>query len=139
MDEVVGMNFGENWISIDEDVDYDRDAHAKVQEVVDGYPGLRRDVQTYLKERIREVLTGSSETIVVHIFGDDLPRSRRPPRTLLAGSRESTASVEANIELQDDVPQVEVQVDLATAQSLRASSPATFVVAATMVAERGGR
>ena len=39
-------------------------------------PGLRRDVQTYLKERIREVLTGSSETIVVHIFGDDLETLR---------------------------------------------------------------
>ena len=47
-----------------------------MQEVVDGYPGLRRDVQTYLKERIREVLTGSSETIVVQIFGDDLETLR---------------------------------------------------------------
>ena len=45
---------------------------AAVQEVVDGYPGLRRDVQTYLKERIREVLTGAGETIVVRIYGDDL-------------------------------------------------------------------
>jgi Cu/Ag efflux pump CusA len=31
-----------------------------------------RDVQTYLKERIREVLTGSSDEIVVRILGDDL-------------------------------------------------------------------
>ena len=70
-DEPYGIHFGENWISIDESADYDKTL-AAVQEVVDGYPGLRRDVQTYLKERIREVLTGSSETIVVHIFGDDL-------------------------------------------------------------------
>ena len=49
---------------------------AKIQEVVDGYPGLRRDVQTYLKERIREVLTGSSDTINVKIFGDDLETLR---------------------------------------------------------------
>ena len=33
---------------------------AAVQEAVDGYPGLYRDVQTYLKERIKEVLTGAS-------------------------------------------------------------------------------
>ena len=70
-DEVVGINFGENWISVDPDVDYDDDL-AAVQEVVDGYPGLLRDVQTYLKERIREVLTGSSEAIVVRIYGTDL-------------------------------------------------------------------
>jgi Cu/Ag efflux pump CusA len=70
-DEPYGIEFGENWISIDPSVDYDA-THAAVQEVVDGYPGLRRDVQTYLKERIREVLTGSSEAIVVRIYGPDL-------------------------------------------------------------------
>ena len=40
--------------------------------MVDGYPGLYRDVQTYLKERIREVLTGSSDAIVVRIYGPEL-------------------------------------------------------------------
>ncbi len=69
------MYFGENWISVDPAVDYD-ETLAKVQEAVDGYPGLFRDVQTYLKERIREVLTGSSDAIVVRIYGDDLARLR---------------------------------------------------------------
>jgi hypothetical protein len=71
MDEVVGIYFGENWISVDPNVDYDATL-AKIQEVVDGYPGLYRDVQTYLKERIREVLTGAGEAIVVRIFGPEL-------------------------------------------------------------------
>lgn len=70
-DEVVGMNFTENWISIDPKVDYDK-THAAVQKVVDGYPGLQRDVQTYLKERTKEVLTGSSDAIIIRIVGDDL-------------------------------------------------------------------
>ena len=63
--------FGENWISVDPKVDYD-ETLASVQEVVDGYPGIYRDVQTYLRERIKEVLTGSSDAIVVRIYGDDL-------------------------------------------------------------------
>ena len=71
MDEVVGIYFGENWISVDPNVDYDETV-AKIQEVVDGYPGLYRDVQTYLKERIREVLTGSGEAIVIRIYGPEL-------------------------------------------------------------------
>ncbi len=70
-DEVVGVNFGENWISISRDADYDK-THASIEEMVEGYPGLYRDVQTYLKERIREVLTGAGEAIVVRIFGPDL-------------------------------------------------------------------
>ena len=94
-DEPYGVEFGENWISIDPAVDYDK-THAAVLEVVNGYPGLRRDVQTYLKERIREVLTGSSDAIVVRVYGPDLgklkelaeddrgedrrhPRHHRPP------------------------------------------------------------
>ncbi len=56
-DEVYGIYFTENWISVDPDKDYDATLE-RIQTVVDGYPGLRRDVQTYLKERIREVLTG---------------------------------------------------------------------------------
>jgi Cu/Ag efflux pump CusA len=56
-DEPVGMNFTENWVSVDPKADYDSTFNA-IQETVDGYPGIYRDVQTYLKERIREVLTG---------------------------------------------------------------------------------
>ncbi len=70
-DEVVGPNFTENWISIDPKADYEGTV-AKVQEVVDGYPGLYRDVLTYLRERVKEVLTGTSASIVVRIYGSDL-------------------------------------------------------------------
>ncbi|MGC4013240.1 MAG: efflux RND transporter permease subunit [Luteolibacter sp.] len=70
-DEVVGPNFTENWISIDPSVDYEQTV-AKVQEVVDGYPGLYRDVLTYLRERVKEVLTGTSASIVIRIYGSDL-------------------------------------------------------------------
>ncbi len=58
-DEVYGPNFTELWISIDPDVDY----HAtlkKIQAAMDGYPGMFCDVQTYLKERSKEVLSGTS-------------------------------------------------------------------------------
>src|SRR5882724_10635724 len=70
-DEPYGINFTENWVSIDPAVDYDKTVK-RIQETVDGYPGLIRDVQTYLKERIREVLTGASDAIVVRIYGDDV-------------------------------------------------------------------
>jgi len=70
-DEVVGSNFTENWISISKDVPYDSTIN-KIQEVVDGYPGLYRDVLTYLRERVKEVLTGTSASIVVRIYGADL-------------------------------------------------------------------
>ena len=69
-DEVVGPNFTELWISLDEKADYDGSV-ARIKEVVDGYPGLFRDVLTYLRERIKEVLTGAGATVVVRIYGPE--------------------------------------------------------------------
>jgi Cu/Ag efflux pump CusA len=113
-DEVVGVDFGENWISIAPEVDYEA-THAMIQEVVDGYPGLRRDVQTYLKERIREVLTGSSDTIVVRIFGPDLDVLRDKAEEVEAALGKVDGITDLHRELQVEVPQVEVEVDLARA------------------------
>ena len=111
MDEVVGIYFGENWVSVDPSVDYDETVD-NIQATVDGYPGLYRDVQTYLKERIREVLTGASEAIVVRIYGPDLQTLRAKANEV----RDEIAGVEGvvdlNVELNVDVPQVEIQVDL---------------------------
>ncbi len=114
-DEPVGIDFGENWISVDPAADYDETV-ARVQEVVDGYPGLFRDVLTYLKERIREVLTGSSEAITIRIYGPDLKvlRERASEVNELLGSIPGVK--ENHVEFQEDIPQVQVEVDLAAAQ-----------------------
>jgi CzcA family heavy metal efflux pump len=114
-DEPYGIYFGENWISVDPKVDYDKTL-AHVQEVVDGYPGIRRDVQTYLKERIREVLTGSSDALVVRVFGDDLHTLEAQAEKVLTKMEGIEGLVEPKIELHSDIPQVEVKVDLAAAQ-----------------------
>jgi CzcA family heavy metal efflux pump len=114
-DEPYGIYFGENWISVDPKVDYD-ETLAKVQETVMGYPGLVRDVQTYLKERIREVLTGSSDEIVVRILGDDLDVLHEQAERVLQEVEGIKGVVEPKIELHEDIPQVEVKVDLAAAE-----------------------
>ena len=114
-DEPYGIYFGENWISVDPEVDYDKTL-AHVQEVVDGYPGIRRDVQTYLKERIREVLTGSSDALVVRVFGDDLDELHAQADRVMEAMEGIDGLVEPKVELHDDIPQVEVKVNLAAAQ-----------------------
>ena len=115
MDEVVGIDFGENWISVDPSVDYDETV-ARIQAVVDGYPGLYRDVQTYLKERIREVLTGSSEAITIRVFGPDLHLLRGQAERVNEVIAEIPGVIENHVEHQLDVPQVQVEVDLAAAR-----------------------
>ena len=114
-DEPYGIYFTENWISVDPSVDYDKTL-ASVQETVDGYPGLVRDVQTYLKERIREVLTGSSDTVVIRIYGQDLEVLREKAGEVLAALEGIEGIADLKKELHMETPQVEIEVDLAKAQ-----------------------
>lgn len=114
-DEPYGIYFTENWISVDPAVDYDATL-AKVQEAVDGYPGLIRDVQTYLKERIREVLTGSSDTVVVRIYGPELEGLRAASDRVLEALEGIDGIADLKKEAHVDVPQVDIEVDLVAAQ-----------------------
>jgi len=107
-DEVVGPNFTELWISLDPEMEYDPIV-AKTRKVVEGYPGLYRDLLTYLRERVKEVLTGTSASIVVRIFGPNLE--------ILLDKAQEVKQVIANIEGVTDlkvqpltlIPQIEVK------------------------------
>jgi CzcA family heavy metal efflux pump len=106
-DEVVGPNFTELWISVDPRADYDRTV-ARVQEIVDGYPGLYRDLLTYLKERIKEVLTGSGASLVVRIFGPNLDGLREQADAVGKAVAGIPGVADLKVEPQVLVPQVEV-------------------------------
>ncbi|MBI4601201.1 MAG: efflux RND transporter permease subunit, partial [Planctomycetes bacterium] len=108
-DEVVGPNFTELWISIDPAADHDATV-ARIQEAVDGYPGLYRDLLTYLKERIKEVLTGASATVVVRVFGPDLDALRSKAQELARTIGEIEGVADLKVEPQVLVPQVTVRL-----------------------------
>jgi len=108
-DEVVGPNFTELWISLDPKVDY-HSTIAKVQSIVDGYPGLYRDLLTYLKERIKEVLSGGSGAIVVRLYGPNLDVLRAKAAEIGAVIAEVDGVTNLQVEPQVEIPQVEVRV-----------------------------
>jgi Cu/Ag efflux pump CusA len=114
-DEPYGVYFGENWISVDPSVNYDETVDS-IQAVVDGYPGLYRDVQTYLKERIREVLTGAKQAVVVRLYGDDVNVLREQADRVKAALEEVDGLASLTVELQTPIPQIEVELNLAAAQ-----------------------
>jgi Cu/Ag efflux pump CusA len=109
------VNFGENWISVNPAVDYDKTL-ASVQDKVDSYPGLYHDVQTYLRERIKETLTGTSESIVVRIYGPDLDVLYAKADEVSNKLQNIPSLVDTHADFQEEVPQLEVEVDLAAAQ-----------------------
>jgi len=132
-EEVVGMNAAENWVSIDPNADYDATV-AAIQKVINGYPGLFHDVRTYLNERIDEVLVGSSDDIVVRIFGPDLGALRSKAAEVRQALAQINGAVDVHTELQVDVPHVQVEVDLAKAQRYGLKPGDVRRAAATLVA-----
>ena len=108
-DEVVGPNFTELWISIDEKVPYKLTVD-KVENAVNGYPGLTRDVLTYLRERIKEVLTGAGATIVVRLYGPDTAVLRAKAQEVYDAIQDLPGVASPKVEQQVLVPQLDVRL-----------------------------
>jgi Cu/Ag efflux pump CusA len=110
-DQIVGINSGQIWVSIDPTADYEKTV-AAIRETIDGYPGIDRNVQTYLRDKLNEVLTGAGSAIVVRIYGpkrEILREKAEEVRQALSGIR---GIVDLNAEGQTEEPQVQVQVNL---------------------------
>jgi len=132
-EEVSGVNFGENWVSVSPSADYEKTV-AAINRVVNGYPGLFRNVETYLNERIDEILGGSSFPLLVRVYGQDLGRLRATANAVRARVGEVDGVQDASVELQEDVPQIQVSVDLAAARRVGVKPGDVRRAAATMVA-----
>src|SRR4051812_31998798 len=144
-EEVAGVNLGENWVSVDPSVDYD-ETLAAIEDLTNEYPGLFRETQTYLDERIEEVVSGGKEPVVVRVFGSDLTVLREKAgeiNRIMAGIQ---GTRDHHVDISTDVPQIQVEVDLARAARFGLKPGDVRRAAATLVAGeevgdifRGGR
>ena len=89
---------------------------AQIQTIVDGYPGLTRDLLTYLRERIKEVLTGASATIVVRIFGPNLAELGTTAADVARALADIDGVADLTVQQLTMVPQVEVRMRPEAAQ-----------------------
>jgi CzcA family heavy metal efflux pump len=132
-EEVFGVNFGENWISLDPSADYE-ETLGEIEEVADGYPGLFREVQTYLDERIEEVLTGSKEPIVIRVYGEDLGVLRSKSQEIVKILAGIDGVKDAHTDISSDIPQIEVRTNLAEAEKYGLKPGDVRRAAATLMA-----
>lgn len=114
-DEVVGPNFTELWVSIDADADYQKTV-AAIQQSMRGYAGIFTDVQTYLKERSKEVLSGTSASIVVRLFGPDLAVLRKQAEAIKQTMQTVDGISDLKVEPQVLIPQIEIRLKQDVAQ-----------------------
>ncbi len=113
-DQVVGSNAGMLWVNLDTAAPYAATV-AAVNEVIDGYPGLFRAVQTYQPERVGDALTLAGNEIAVRIYGYDLAVLEDKAQELTQALAEINGIVAAQPTSLGEEPQVQIEVDLAAA------------------------
>jgi Cu/Ag efflux pump CusA len=115
-DAVVGINSGEIWVNLDPTADYEA-TEAAVQEVVDGYTGLSRQVETYQPDRISQAISGPDKELVVRIYGHDLPLLREKAEEVRELVAATNGIIEAEVDLVVEEPQVEIEPLLEATES----------------------
>ncbi|WP_374687091.1 efflux RND transporter permease subunit [Promineifilum sp.] len=131
-DQIVGVNSGELWLSLESNADHDATV-AAVEEVVAGYPGLLRRVETYQPERIGEALLPAERQVTVRVFGHELSVLRETAggvQSALAGIS-GVSNVRADLPAEE--PQVEIEVDLAAAERYQVKPGDVRRAAATLL------
>jgi CzcA family heavy metal efflux pump len=113
-DQIVGVNSGEIWVSIDPEADYDATV-ASVRRVIDGYPGLTRDLQTYSQERVAAALTGTNEDVVTRVYGEDLKTLAGQAEKVRQAVSDVDGIAGARVLLPAEEPTLQVRVDLSKA------------------------
>lgn len=116
-DQVVGIDSGELWISIDPEADYDATI-AAVGDAIAGYPGLAIQLQTYTSERIDSVLDAPEDDVVVRVYGQDAGTLRAKATEVSEALTAVDGLTGVSMEAQIDEPTLLIEVDLAAAERL---------------------
>ena len=116
-DQVVNVNSGELWVSLDPTANYDATV-AAVQTVMDGYAGMVRDVRTYTQQTLSQPQNlDPAYDITVRVYGEDMNVLRTEAdkvQKALAGIG-GVSNVRQLLPVEE--PTLQIKVDLTTAQT----------------------
>jgi Cu/Ag efflux pump CusA len=116
-DQVVNVNSGELWVTLDPKANYDTTV-AAVQTVMDGYAGMVREVRTYTQQTLSQPQNlDPAYDITVRVYGEDMNVLRTEAdkvQKTLAGIG-GVSNVRQLLPIEE--PTLEIKVDLTTAQT----------------------
>ena len=110
-DQVVNVNSGQLWVSLEPDAEYDA-TMASVRAVVAGYPGLSLAVDTYLTTLAGEVAGAPPDPISVRVFGPDLAQLEVQAAAVRSAMAAVDGVVGARVATTPVEPTIVVEVDL---------------------------
>jgi Cu/Ag efflux pump CusA len=114
-DEIGNVNTSEIWINIASNANYEATV-AAIEEVVNGYPGLQREVRTYMQQRLNEAQTGPTHDMTVRLYGENHAVLRVEAEKLRQSLSRITGVADPRVLLPVDEPTLEIEVDLNSAQ-----------------------
>jgi len=114
-DQPVNVDTAELWVSIDPAADYEKTT-AAIQEVVAGYPGFDRNVETYLNQISNQMVAEPSNSLVIRVYGDTDKLLRSAAADVKKAVDGINGIADSNIRFPVEQPIMEVEVDLAAAQ-----------------------
>src|SRR3990172_5032232 len=110
-DKRTNINSGELWVSIDPSADYEATV-AAVKQVVAGYPGLSPEVLTNLQAKVREELSGTGESLVVRVYGEDMNIIRKKAEEVEQVLARIDGVDDARVQYPQEMPTLEIEVDI---------------------------
>ncbi|HXQ39018.1 MAG TPA: efflux RND transporter permease subunit, partial [Anaerolineales bacterium] len=115
-DQVVNVNSGEVWVSIDLQADYDKTVNA-IRNVVNGYPGLDGKVLTYVQDRTSALTAVKENSITVRIYGDRLDTLKNEAENIKKALTGVAGITDLKVDLPIQEPTLQIEVDIDKAQS----------------------
>ena len=114
-DQTVNVNSAELWVSIDPKANYEATV-AAVEDVVNGYAGLDREVRTYVQQTLNNQATTDTTDVTVRLYGEDHATLQAEAAKLREAVAKVTGVADPRVILPAEEPSLEIEVDLASAQ-----------------------
>ena len=115
-DQVVGINSGEIWLSLDPTRDYDATV-AAIGSVLKGYPAFQREVTTYAAERVSAILPQPSSDLTVRVFGQEQAVIEQQAKVVQSAVAKVAGVSSATIAKGSTEPTLAIEVDIAKADA----------------------
>lgn len=84
----------------------------EIREILEAFPGINSEVNSFLTERIDETISGYTSPVVVNIYGKDLEALDRKAREVAAVMQDIEGAADVQLRAPPSEPQLEVRLDL---------------------------
>lgn len=131
--QIVDVNSAEIIVNISPDERY-KETVNKIQEILNSYPGLTLNLQTYLQQQTNLVRSGTTSNMAVRVYGSDLATLEAKGREVKDFLTHIPGVINVHPNQMIMQPQITIEVDLAKAQQVGLTPGDVRRAAATYIA-----